>query len=119
MSTLDDTITASLNDRDREAFARTEELGWFALGLSQFTGKLGWVTWVVMATQVTMFVIGAWCAVQFFAAQDVLMALKWGLPSAVLILGALAMKLSLMPQIQAARILREIKRVELMLASRG
>jgi len=119
MTHLDDKIRNSLSGADRAIYDQTEELGYFSLGLAQFQGKLGWVTWVIMVTQAALFVAGVWCAVQFFAATDVLIALKWGLPSAVLIIVAASLKFSLMPQMQAARILRELKRVELLLAARG
>jgi ABC-type multidrug transport system fused ATPase/permease subunit len=118
MDKLDKLIEQSLNEEDRQIMADTAELGYFELGLKQFRGKLGWVTWVIMIVQATMFLIGVWCTVQFFAATDMLLALKWGLSAAVLILAATTIKVSLMPQMQADRILRELKRVELMLASR-
>lgn len=118
MDKLDKLIEQSLNDEDRQIMADTAELGYFELGLNQFRGKLGWVTWVVMIVQATMFVIGVWCAVHFFGANDVLLALKWGLSSAVLLLAATVLKMSIMPQLQADRILRQLKRVELMLANR-
>ena len=118
MTKLDDMIKEALAQEDRQILAETEELGWFALSRAQFTGKLGWVTWVIMIVQSAMFIGGVWCAVQFFAAAEVLVALKWGLPGAVLMLGATVLKLSLMPQMQADRIIREIKRVELLLATR-
>lgn len=119
MSKLDRLIEDALSEQDREILNETRELGWFALGHSQFTGKLGWVTWVIMIVQVTMFVGAVWAGWRFFAADDVLTALKWGLPAATLVVLATIMKTSLMPQIQAARILRELKRVELMIAHRG
>lgn len=116
---LDDLIRDALEAEEQEILKDTEELGYFALGLSQFRGKLGWVTWVVMIVQAAMFFAGVWCAVRFFAATDALTALHWGLPAAVLMLAATTLKLSLMPQMQADRILRELKRVELMIVSRG
>lgn len=118
MDKLDKLIEQSLTDEDRQIMADTAELGYFELGMNQFRGKLGWVTWVVMIVQTTMFVIGVWCAVHFFAAADVILALKWGLSSAVLMLAATTLKMSIMPQMQADGILRELKRVELLLTSR-
>ncbi len=113
---LDRLIEEALQGEDRAILDATREQGWFALGLGQFRGPLGWVTWVIMATQITLFLFGAWCAVQFFGAAEPLAAVKYGISGAVLILAALQMKLSLMPQIQADRVLRELKRVELMVA---
>jgi len=117
MKKLDDLIKEALSAEEQTIFKQTEELGWFALGLNQFRGKLGWVTWTIMIIQGLMFLVGAWCAVQFFNATDVLLAVKWGIPGAVLIILAATLKFSLMPQMQADRILRELKRVELMLAT--
>eukprot|EP00752_Nemacystus_decipiens_P019205 g17261.t1 len=118
MSRLDQMIEQALTKEDEQLLASTRELGYFDLGLSQFTGKLGWVTWVIMALQITMFALAAWCGYRFFQATDALVALKWGLPCAVLAIMALQVKLSLVPQMQADRIIREVKRVELMLAAR-
>ena len=119
MSKLDNLVEELLRDEDRAILEATEEQGWFQLGLDQFRGKLGWVTWVIMLTQGALFLIGVWCAAQFFSAAETLPALKWGLSASVLILVATQLKMSLMPQMQADRVLRELKRVELMLAERS
>ena len=116
MSKLDDLIAEALMAEEKDLLKETEELGWFALGTRQFTGKLGWVTWVVMIVQATLFLGGVWCAVKFFGATDALTALHWGLPGAVLMIMATVLKTSLMPQMQADRVIREVKRVELMIA---
>jgi hypothetical protein len=119
MDKLGNLIEQALSEEDQQIFRDTEDLGYFALGLKQFCGKLGWATWVVMILQASMFLAGVWCAVRFFGVSDVLEAVKWGLPGAVLMLAATAPKLSLMPQMQVDRVLRELKRVELLLATRA
>jgi hypothetical protein len=119
MSKLDELIRDALEGEDRVAFDETEELGWFALSLSQFTGKLGWVTWVMMVVQTVMFILGAWCAIRFFQATEVLPAVKWGLSGTVLWIMGINLKLSLMPQMQADRVIRQLRRVELLLVSRN
>lgn len=116
MSKLDDLIAEALSTEDKAILRETEELGWFALGAQQFRGKLGWVAGVIMTVQAILFIVGVWCTVEFFAATDVVAALHWGLPAAVLIVLATILKTSLMPQMQADRVLRELKRVELMIA---
>jgi hypothetical protein len=72
-----------------------------------------------MIVQGAMFLGGVWCAIRFFGATDMLLAVKWGISGAVLMLAATMLKLSLMPQMQADRILRELKRVELLLAAQS
>lgn len=114
MDKLDEMIADALKREEAGALPDLKEPGWFALGLSQFTGTYGWVTWVVMAVQVALFAVGVWCAFGFFAAGEVLEAVRYGIPGAVLILMATSLKLSLMPQMQADRVIREVKRLELM-----
>lgn len=114
---LDAQIKAALSGQDQIILEATRELGWFQLGLKQFTGKLGWVVWVIVMVQIALFAIGIWCAVQFFAATEAVLVVKWGISGAVMILAALQLKLSLMPQMQADRIIREVKRLQLMVAS--
>jgi uncharacterized membrane protein len=119
MEKLDEMIKEALETEDREILAETEELGYFAAAFGLFRGKTAWVNWVIMLTQVIIFVAGVWCAVEFFAATEVLLALKWGISGAVLLLTALSMKMSLMIPMHADRVIRELKRVELLLARRG
>ncbi len=113
---LDRMIEDALKGQDSEILRETQELGWFQLGLSQFGGKLGWVTWVVMIVQIVLFAVGLYCAVQFFGATEAILAVKWGVSGGVLILMATQLKLSLMPQLQADRVIREVKRLQLIMA---
>ena len=119
MTKLDDLIREALDGQDKATVAETQELGYFALGLSQFSGKLGWVTWLIMIVQGLIFLIGVYCAVQFFNAAEGLGAVKWGISGAVLVIVATSLKMSLMPQMQADRVIREVKRLELLLLSRS
>ena len=119
MEKIDAMIREALEARDGDIWAETEEQGYFALAFGLFRGKSAWINWVIMLAQGAIFVSAVWCTVRFFAATDVLLALKWGISSAVLLLAALSMKLSLIVPMQANRLMREIKRVELMLAVRA
>jgi len=116
MHKLDRLIKEALSEEEQSILDDTQELGWFELGRSQFRGKLGWITWSIMIIQGLLFFVGVWCAYKCYGAIDVLPALKWGLTGSVLIIVAACLKFSLMPQMQADRILRELKRVELMIA---
>jgi len=117
-SNLDDMIQDALSREDQEIFNKPQELGFFALALSQFSGKLSWVTWVIMITQSVLFIAGLWFGFQFIGAQDALSAIKWGIPFAILILMATQFKLSLSSQMHADRVIREVKRLELLIVSR-
>lgn len=114
---IDQMIELALSQRDRDILEGTEELGWFSLGLKQFSGKLGWVTWVLMIVQTSMFIAGVYFGIKFLNATEVLPAVKNGIGAAVLLLMATQLKTSLMPQIQADRVIREVKRLQLMIVS--
>lgn len=119
MPSIDDLIKEALTEQDSEIIKSTEALGYVPLAVGLFRGKLGWISWVIMLVQGVLFVAGAWAAWQFFGAEDLLVALKWGLTAGVLLLASLILKMSLMPQIQADRVLRELKRVELLILHRS
>lgn len=116
MNKLDDMIREALEGEDRKIFEETQELGFFPLVFSQFRGKLGWVAWILTIVQTSLFLIGLWCAVRFFQSTEIMHALRWGFSGAVLWIFGLNIKLSMLPQMQADRVIRELKRVELMLA---
>jgi hypothetical protein len=112
-------IEQALEAEERELLRRIrEEPAYVEQALGLFKGRAGWVNLVLMAAQAALFVSGVWAAWNFFKANDALTALHWGLPAAVALLMALAIKLALYPVIQTNRVLRELKRVELLLASR-
>lgn len=117
MDKLDEMIKEALTGEESDLKAEVDELGYFALGLNQFRGKLGWVTWVIMVVQSAMFVGGVYCAVRFFGVAEVLPALRWGLSAAVLFILATQLKLSLAPQMQADRVIRALRRVELLIVA--
>ena len=117
-SKLDEMIQEALSRQDQEIFSKTGELGFFALAISQFGGKLGWVTWVIMIIQSVFFIAALWFGYQFIGATDAYSAIKWGIPFAILILMATQFKLSLSSQMHADRVIREVKRLELLIVSR-
>lgn len=119
MRTEDRTLDQAIDAEERDLLRRIgEEPGFFAQTFAVFGGKTGWVNLILMAAQTAMFVAGAWAAWRFFEAAEVLEALRWGLPAAVLLLGALAVKLALWPSIHAARQLQDMKRLELLILQR-
>ncbi|MBL0947966.1 MAG: hypothetical protein IBJ06_07470 [Brevundimonas sp.] len=71
-----------------------------------------------MITQTLLFIGGVWAAWRFFQATEALEALRWGLPSAVLILSSLMLKLAIWPVIHANRTIHALRRLELQLALR-
>ena len=111
MDNLDRMIAQALSEGDETH----PEPGYFALALSTFGGKQGWVTWVLMVVQSTMFIAAVWAGWHFYTATEVISALKWGLSAATLALLATQLKMSLMPVMQANRIILAVRQLELRL----
>jgi hypothetical protein len=88
-----------------------------ALGL--FGAGTGWMVALMMALQSILFLGGLWAAWNFFEAAEPAVQLRWGLPSAVLLLMALMVKLAVAPAIYHNRLMLELKRIELQIARRS
>ncbi|MGI8705002.1 MAG: DUF6768 family protein [Sphingomicrobium sp.] len=117
MRNLDEMIDEALDAEERELLRSIgEEPGFFTQVFGIFSGRTAWVNVLLMFVQGALFIAGVWAAWNFFAADDALTALRWGIPAAVLLLMALIIKLSLWPTIQANRVIRELKRIELQIA---
>jgi hypothetical protein len=114
---IDRMIDEALDAEERELLRQIgDEPGYFTQIWGLFDGRLGWVSWLMMFWQTAMFITAVYCAVQFFQASEALEALRWGMPSAVLLIMAGMLKLALWPSLQTNRVLRELKRVELQIA---
>lgn len=86
----------------------------FALG--GFGAGVGWLVYLMMAVQIALTAAAAWAAWEFFQATDPVTQLRWGLPSAVLLLMALIIKVAVPPAVYHNRVMRELKRIELQIA---
>lgn len=118
MRDLDTMIDEVLNEEERDLLRRIgEPPGFFERALGMFGAGVRWMVALMMVIQALLFIAGVWTAWMFFAATDPVSQLRWGLPSAVLLLMSLAIKLSVAPSIHANRIMNELKRIELQIVS--
>ncbi len=119
MRDLDRMIDEALDEDEREVLRRIgDEPGFFAQALGVFAGRTGWVNVILMIVQGVAFVAGVWMAFHFFSAVDPVSQLRWGLPSAVLLIMAAILKMALLPRMDTNLIIRELKRIELQIAHR-
>lgn len=120
MRDLDTMIDEALGEEERDLLRRIGgEPGFFAQAFGLFGGRTGWVNIILMVVQAVAFIAGVVMAVGFFQAVDPVSQLRWGLPAAVLLLLSTMVKLAMMPALEANRVIRELKRIELQLARRG
>lgn len=112
MTQADDRIDAALRAEEQRLLAQIgEEPPFFSQAFGLFRSRNGWVNWIVMIAQTALFVAGAYAAWRFFEASSVLEALRWGLPSAVMLLMALIIKLALWPVMQITALREDLGRL--------
>lgn len=81
--------------------------------LTIFQGESAWVSVVMMIAQIALFAGAVYAGWRFFTATEALSALHWGLPSAVMLVMSLMIKLALWPVLQTNRVLLAVKRLEM------
>ena len=116
MGKNDELISAALAAEDRELLASHAEPGYFAQATGMFRGRLGWVIWFTYLVGVAAFAVSMYALWQLWQVQDPLAAIRWGVLALLFFQGTVIMKLFLGSHMEANRMLREIKRVELQVA---
>ena len=114
---IDKLIEETLSAEDRELLDQYgAERGFFAEALSSFRGQSAWVIWLIYITQIVFFGIGVYLAWHFFEAQDVIIALRYGLSALLMFLMGAIMKGGMGMRIESNRVIHEVKRLELQVA---
>lgn len=113
MNKLDEMIGRALTDEDRELLSRHGEPGYVAQALGIFRGPMAWALWVAYVTGALAFIGGAYALWQMVATTDLLAAVKWGVGAVLLFQMATLTKSFMGSHMQANRMLRELKRLEL------
>jgi hypothetical protein len=113
---LDDRITRALAEEDRALLARHAEPGYLRQATGLFRGRLGWVAGVAYVTAVLAFAASALALWNCWHAPGALEAVRWGASAAIAFQLSALCKGFLGQQLEANRVLRELKRVELQVA---
>ncbi|MFN3960675.1 MAG: DUF6768 family protein [Parvularculaceae bacterium] len=116
MSKLDQMIEDALGAEDRALFARFGDQGLVGEIGGLFSGKTGW--WVVLTSlvQIALFAGALYAAMQFLTLDDPVLVIRWGIAAAVWFMAMSVIKLMHWQQMQANRVIREVKRLQLQLA---
>jgi hypothetical protein len=113
MSKIDDLIGRALSEEDRALLASHAEPGYINQAFGIFRGPMGWVMWVVNIAAGVAFVAGVYAVWHMFAAPEALAAVKWGVASLLLFQVTTMCKTFMGSHMEANRMLRELKRLEL------
>jgi hypothetical protein len=112
MDKFDKLISEALSEEDQKLMADLAEPGFFALAFGTLKGPSGWVGQLMWAAQIALFAVAVWAGWHFFVATEPVLALKWGLSAGVLALASLHLKMSLLSQMQADRVILALRRLE-------
>ena len=114
MHKADEDIDAAIAAEEQELLRQIDrEPSYFRQLGSIFQGGAAWVNYVMMIAQTGLFIAGVFAGWRFYEATDPVSALQWGLPSAVMLVMSLMIKLALWPVLQTNRVLLALKRLEL------
>ena len=113
MNKIDELIGRALTEEDRALLASHSELGYIAQAFGLFRGPMAWVMWLVNAASGVAFLGGAYAIWQMFGTSDALVAVKWGVVSLFLFQVTTLCKTFMGSRMEANRLLRELKRIEL------
>lgn len=116
MNKLDRMIEEALDAEDRAVLAQYGEKGLFGEVGELLSGKFGWINIVQFAAQLALFAGFIYAAFRAVAAEDPLALNGWAALVIVLMMAMSVIKIMQWQQIQANRVIREVKRVELQLA---
>ena len=116
MNNIDDMIGRALSDEDRALLQRHGDAGYIAEAFGIFRGPAAWAMWVAYATSVLAFVAAGYAMWRVATTPDVLDAVRWGVGAVVLFQLSVMTKGFMGARMEANRMLRELKRVELQLA---
>lgn len=113
MNKLDEVIGRALTDEDRALLSRLGEPGYVAQAVGMFRGPMGWALRVAYVAGALAFLAGAYAFWQMLTASATLAAVKWGVGTLLLFQMTVLTKGFMGSHMEANRVLRELKRVEL------
>lgn len=113
MNNIDDLIGRALTEEDRALLASHHEPGYVAQAFGLLRGPMAWVMWVAYLAAILAFAAGVYALWQLSGATDAVVAVKWGVAAVCLFQVTTMCKSFMGTRMEANRLLREVKRVEL------
>jgi hypothetical protein len=118
-SGLDKSIFESLSEEEKDFLARLDEEPKYtdqAYGILK--GRFGFINWMTTILIFLTTIVAVYALIRFFkVSPDIAGMLKWGGLTAYCAVGILVSKLYLAMHMQSNRVLRELKKLELQIAS--
>ncbi len=117
MDKLNKMISEALESEELEILEKIgNEPSFPAQAVGLFQGRIGWLNGAVLFGHLLFVIGGVYAAWRFFTMNEVLDAIRWGFPAAVLLLAALHTRIALIRSMQTNRVLHAVKLLEAKIA---
>jgi len=117
MQDIDQLIKDTLSQDEAKCYDALEEQNIFQMVMGIFKGKNKWIMLMMNVMTFIFFGLFIYCIVQFFEVETTKELLKWGFGSIMFVLGVSMLKVFTWMQMDKNALLREMKRLELQIAS--
>ena len=117
MTEFDDRIRQALRAESDNVWKDVEEQGLFEQALGVMRGKHKFLTVVANAVMVLFFAMTVYCVVRFFGAETTRMQIVWSVGFLTSNMVVAMMKLWFWMQMDKNTVIREVKRLELQVAT--
>ncbi|MDB9961457.1 hypothetical protein OAD62_05105 [Oceanihabitans sp.] len=117
MEDIDQLIKDTLSQDEAKFYDALEEQNIFQMVMGIFKGKNKWIMLMMNVMTFIFFGLFIYCIVQFIEVETTKELLKWGFGSIMFVLGVSMLKVFAWMQMDKNALLREMKRLELQIAS--
>ncbi len=114
---IDKLIKETLTEEEAKFYDELEEQNMMQMIGGIFSGKNKWVNILMSIVQILFFMVFVYCAIQFFKTEETNELIKWGVIGSVSIMASSLLKLYTWMQMDKKAILREMKRLELLVTA--
>lgn len=117
MEEIDKLIKETLTEEETKFYEDLNEEGLFDMVTGIFTGKLRWIIALMSFINLVAFGFCIYFVVQFFEATETVEMIKWAFASFICIMLISMLKVFSWMQMNKNALLREIKRLELLIST--
>ncbi len=114
---IDKLIKETLSQEEAKFYDELEQQTIFEMVIGLFQGKNKWVMFLMNFMTLIFFGMFVYCVVQFFNTTEINELIKWGIGGLIFLFGVSMIKIFAWMQMDKNAILRELKRLELLITS--
>lgn len=115
MDYLDIRIKELISESEEHLLRASQPLGFLGLARRLRHGRLGWVGWVTGIVHIALLILAIRSGLRFYAATETADLVRQGVTFATTLIVAVQLLMGMSPHLHAERILRRLKRIEILI----